>query len=191
MVEDYGLEPGAGHGWGRPDGEDATVTAAYERYRDALQGHLVQITRDPEVAADLVQDAYMKLLLEVRDRETPDNIRAWLYRVAHNAAISRARRVRTATVFGERIPGPEPMDGPEDAYLRKEASGALTQLLADARPDERRALALAAHGADGFEIARAIGRTHGATRTLLHRARTRNPRAGAAARGMTPAAEVR
>ena len=157
---------------GRPDPE-AFVIAAYEQYRDELQGHLLKFTRDPEAAADLVQEAYLKLLLEARGRDTPENVRAWLYRVALNAAVSRGRRLRTAQAIGDRIPGPAPEEGPEDACLRRETWQAAQGLLAGVRPDERRAILLAADGLDGADIAQAIGRTHGATRTMLHRARAK------------------
>ncbi len=152
---------------------ETQVIAAYERHRDELQGYLVRVTRDPEAAEDLVQEAFLKLLVETRDRRAPDNVRAWLYRVATNAAVSRGRRLRTAIVFEDRVPGPLPDEGPEEACLRREKSASVERLLAGVRPDERRALLLAADGVDGTLIARAIGRTPCATRTMLHRARTR------------------
>jgi len=154
-------------------GSEALVVASYERYRDELQGYLVKVTQDPEAAEDLVQEAFLKLFVEVRDRQAPDNVRAWLYRVASNAAVSRGRRLRTATVFEDRVPCPEPQEEPEAACLRKERSRSVERLLAGVGPDERRALLMAADGVDGVVIARAIGRSHVATRTLLHRARTR------------------
>ncbi len=154
-------------------GPEALVVAAYERHRGELQGYLVRMTRDPEAAADLVQEAFLKLLIDAQDGRAPDNVRAWLYRVASNAAVSRGRRLRTATVFEDRIPGPEPEEGPEEACLRVETSRSVERLLEGVTPDERQALLLAAEGVDGVVIARAIGRTHCATRTLIHRARTR------------------
>lgn len=154
-------------------GSENLVIAAYERYRDELQGHLVRVTRDPEAAADLVQEAFLKLLVESRARQAPDNVRAWLYRVASNAAVSRGRRLRSATVFADRVPGPVPDEGPEEACLRKEAIGSAQRLLTGVGPVERRALLMAADGVGGAVIAREIGRSHEATRTLLHRARTR------------------
>ncbi len=91
---------------------ETQVIAAYERHRDELQGYLVRVTRDPEAAEDLVQEAFLKLLVETRDRQAPDNVRAWLYRVATNAAVSRGRRLRTAIVFEDRVPGPAARRGP-------------------------------------------------------------------------------
>ena len=154
-------------------GSEAAVVAAYERYRDELQGHLMRVTRDPEAAADLVQEAFLKLLVETREGRAPDNVRAWLYRVATNAAVSRGRRLRTATDFADRVPSPEPDEGPEEACMRKEAIVSVERLLSGVGPVERRALLLAADGVDGVAIAHAIGRSHLATRSLLHRARTR------------------
>ena len=152
---------------------ETIVTAAYERYQAELRGHLLRVTRDPDAAEDLVQEAFVKLLIETRTRRAPDNVRAWLYRVALNAAVSRGRRLQTALAFADRIPGPLPEDSPEETYVRREGWQAAHRLLATVPADERRAILLAADGADGQEIAHAIGRTHGATRTLLHRARAR------------------
>jgi RNA polymerase sigma-70 factor (ECF subfamily) len=156
-----------------PRGPEALVVAAYEQYRDELQGYLARVTRDPEVASDLVQEAFLKLLLEARHRDAPDNVRAWLYRVATNAAVSRGRRLSTANALGDRVPGPQPADDPEDACLRAEERRCVERLLSRVRPDERRALLLAADGVEGAQIAVAIGRSHVATRTLIHRARAR------------------
>jgi len=55
----------------------------------------------------------------------------------------------------------------------RESRGELVAALAVLRPAERAALILAAHGVTGPEIARHLGRTHGATRALMCRARTR------------------
>ena len=49
----------------------------------------------------------------------------------------------------------------------------LDSALAGLSLPDRTALVLAAHGATGQEIARRLGRSHAATRTLLSRARQR------------------
>ena len=49
----------------------------------ALQWHTYQ------VAEDLVQDAFIKLM---KQRAWPDEVRPWLFRVVRNSAISRLRR---------------------------------------------------------------------------------------------------
>jgi DNA-directed RNA polymerase specialized sigma24 family protein len=65
------------------------------------------------------------------------------------------------------------MDSPESATLRRERTETLERVLGDLPDDARVALLLAAHGFKGEEIADAIGRSHGATRSMLLRARLR------------------
>ena len=65
------------------------------------------------------------------------------------------------------------MDSPESATLRRERTETLERVLGDLPDDARVALLLAAHGFKGEEIAEAIGRSHGATRSMLLRARLR------------------
>jgi RNA polymerase sigma factor (sigma-70 family) len=65
------------------------------------------------------------------------------------------------------------MDSPESAALRRERTETLERVLGDLPPDARVALLLSAHGFKGEEIAETIGRSHGATRSMLLRARLR------------------
>jgi DNA-directed RNA polymerase specialized sigma24 family protein len=101
----------------------------------------------------------------------PDDVRPWLFRVATNAAISRGRR---GAVWGRLVPRlvdrREP-DRPETEVIRSERDHELHHALAGLPPDARAALLLAAQGFDGHHIAASIGRTEGATRTLMCRTR--------------------
>jgi DNA-directed RNA polymerase specialized sigma24 family protein len=64
-------------------------------------------------------------------------------------------------------------DSPEIGYLRHEQASALGDVLMLLSAEARAALLLSADGFSGEEIAAAIGRSHGATRTLLSRARVK------------------
>lgn len=152
---------------------DQVVTLAYARHYEAVFSQALRMARDADAAADLVQESYVRLLLEARAGRVPDNVRAWLCRVATNAAISRGRRMTTVQVFAARVPGPPPSVGPEDAYLERETSTDVDRLLTHLSADERRALVLSAHGVAGRDIADAIGKSCAGTRVLMHRARTR------------------
>jgi len=61
--------------------------------------------------------------------------------------------------------------GPESAYLEQERDADLDLALGELGDDARTALLMAAGGFNGMEIAEAIGRTGGATRTLMCRSR--------------------
>ena len=62
---------------------------------------------------------------------------------------------------------------PEEELIERETAGALTRLLAHLPDDVRTALILSAHGYSGAEIARHIGRSEIATRSLISRHRSR------------------
>ncbi len=72
---------------------EAAIATAWSDHHEELYAFLVRTTRDPETAEDLLAEAFLRLTREVRADRTPDHIRAWLYRVAANLAMSRARRI--------------------------------------------------------------------------------------------------
>ena len=50
--------------------------------------------RDPELAADLTQDAFVKAYRAYDTLEKPEHARAWLYQIAHRVALDDLRRKR-------------------------------------------------------------------------------------------------
>ncbi len=156
---------------------DALVVAAWTDHHAEVYAFLVRTARDPGVAEDLLSEAYLRLTREVRAGRTPDNVRAWLYRVGANLAVSRGRRISAALRGLVRIQTttapPVTTLTPEASYLAREGRAAIVGILADLDPGARAALLLAAEGFSGAEIAAAIGRSEAATRTLLCRTRIR------------------
>lgn len=155
----------------RPSGATDTVREAFESYQRDIHSFLRAATRDVEVAEDLTQETFIRLVNEVRAGRTPDNIRAWLYTVASHLVTSRARRNKVAERFKSIIAIRSSAESPEREALRNEQQGAMHHALARLPADSRTALLLSAHGFSGQEIGRVLGRTEGATRTLLCRAR--------------------
>jgi RNA polymerase sigma-70 factor, ECF subfamily len=157
----------------RPAARDdaVVVTAAYDSHERALYAFALGLTRSGTAAEDLVQESYLRLGREVQAGRTPDNVRAWLYRVCANLATSRGRRTSVATRYLPFLASREVGETPEARHLRLELGVELSAALADLSPDERTALLLSAGGFHGPEIAEIIGRSHGATRTMLTRTR--------------------
>ena len=147
------------------------VTMAYDEHERALYGFALGLTRSGTTAEDLVQESYLRLVREVRAGRTPDNVRAWLYRVCANLATSRGRRASVATRYLPFLVSREVGETPEARHLRLELGVELSAALAELTHDERTGLLLSAGGFHGPEIAEIIGRSHGATRTMLTRAR--------------------
>jgi RNA polymerase sigma-70 factor (ECF subfamily) len=159
-----------------PVDQYGAVSAAFESYHAELYNFLRRSTRDEAAAEDLLQEAYLRLTREVDAGRTPEHVRGWLYRVASNLAISRGRRRTTAFEwmgrYGRHSLGDD-VASPEAGMLARERTSAIDAVLATLPAEARTALLLSADGFSGEEIAVAIGRSHGATRTLLSRTRVR------------------
>jgi RNA polymerase sigma-70 factor (ECF subfamily) len=162
------------------------VQLAYEVHRGPLVRRLTVLTRDADVAEDLAQEAFLRLAREVEDGRTPNDPGAWLHRVAGNLVASRGRHLSVIDRRAGELPRPDAPPSPETLVVDAELTEALREVLAQLSSDDRGALILAAQGYRGPEIAATIGRTAGATRTLLCRARSKvRDRLGVA--GFSPA----
>ena len=149
------------------------VAAAYEAHQREIHSFVLHATRDPDTAADVTQEAFLRLLREVSERTPPDNVRAWLYRVASNLVVTGARRTSVVDRWRRRLGVADVApDSPEGAVLATERDERVRSALARLPNDTRVALLLAANGFSGREVAAAIGRSELATRSLLCRART-------------------
>jgi len=151
--------------------DELALSVLYETHRGELFAFLLRMTRDREVAEDLLQETFVRLITETRAGRMPEQVRAWLYRVAANAAISRGRHGSVWNRLMPRLLDRREPASPESEVLRTERESELHTALARLAPDARAALLLAAQGFSGQEVAASIGRTEGATRTLLCRAR--------------------
>jgi RNA polymerase sigma-70 factor (ECF subfamily) len=149
------------------------VEAAYAAYRGALVRSLTAMTRLPDVAEDVAQEAYLRLVREVEAGRVPNDIPAWLHRVGANLVATRGRRRSVSDRKAPYLRPPAPSADPEEEVVHAELSDVLNAALASLPDDARAALVLAAHGYGGPEIAQRISRSSGATRTLLCRARSR------------------
>ena len=91
------------------DGDDASYTKLYERYDSKVLTYLRTILRDyPEAADDMFQEAFVRLFRERKRRREEgvnynpvQSVRAWLFRVAHNLAISYLRKRKKTVTFSD------------------------------------------------------------------------------------------
>ena len=149
------------------------IAAAFRDHSAAIYGTALRSTRDPEFAADVTQDAFLRLVVEAQAGRFPDNVGGWLYRTSANLVISRARRTAVARRLAPRLVRLDGPAEPDAVAVLQEQHTELRVALATLPAADRDALCMAAQGATGQEIARHLGRSHAATRTLLSRARGR------------------
>lgn len=149
------------------------LETAFMEHRAGLVRHLTTVTRDVDVAEDLAQEAFLRLAGEVDRGRQPDDPGAWLHRVGSNLAMSRGRHLQVVDRRAGDLARPSEPPGPEQILVEGELTAAVSEVLGEMTGAERHALVLAAYGYRGIEIASAIGRSAGATRTLLCRARAK------------------
>jgi len=68
------------------------VEALFGRHHAEIYAYLLRMLREPELAADLTQDAFIKAYRNYETLERPENARAWLYQIAHRVALDEIRR---------------------------------------------------------------------------------------------------
>jgi RNA polymerase sigma-70 factor (ECF subfamily) len=157
--------------WDR-DEAAAFVEVLFGRYHGEIYAYLVRMLREPELAADLTQDAFIKAYRNYETLEKPENARAWLYQIAHRVALDEIRRRKIIRFFP--WTGESPGSAPSaehlvmDAHLSADMQRALARI-----PERQRAALLLAelHDLTGLELAAALGVSHVAARALLTRAR--------------------
>jgi RNA polymerase sigma-70 factor, ECF subfamily len=151
--------------------DPAAIMRLYDELHGDLYGYAVAVSRDGFAAEDLVQESFLRLVREHRAGRPPMDARTWLFRVCTNLSRSRFRRWLVAERHRNLLRSDDVGESPEAAALRSEARISVRRALADLPEDARMALMLSAEGFSGPEVARIIGRSEGATRTLLWRAR--------------------
>ena len=126
-------------------------------------------------AEDLTEQAFLQAYRHFdRARRESDGrpLRPWLIRIAHNLALNyyrdRSRRPQTP------LESADPIAAQHGTEAIAEGRAELRDVMANLEhlPDDRREALIMrfALGMDNREIARALGRTDGATKVLLHRA---------------------
>src|SRR5215218_3363011 len=164
-------------------GHDEAFRVLHDRYRQRLFAYVRQMLSagSRQDAEDVLQDVFVRAYGALRNDNREMNVRAWLYRVAHNRCIDHLRRPipPAAEVFEmSRKPLHDPV---EEAQRRDD----LRQLVHDVSnlPEQQRS-ALLMREIDGMtyaDLAVALDVTVPAVKSLLVRARV----------GLVEAAEAR
>ena len=162
------------------------------RHSPGVGRYLRSMVREAELALDLTQETFLKIWLNAASFEPRGPFRAWLYRVARNAAISDMRKQRVRDFFGiaPRRDEGEPAEplwpgrGPELETLDRELGVRLRREIARLPVKLREAFVLAAvEELSMAEVARITRSPEGTVKARVHRARQRLRTALTAAEG--------
>ena len=114
------------------------IERLYDAHAAALFAFLLNLTRDEADTRDLLQEMFVKLAREPQLLAGVREERAFLIRLAHNAAIDlmrrRGTRERTKENFAAEILSPfAPASDPDEQFFREELAAALGELPAEQR----------------------------------------------------------
>ena len=145
----------------------------YEQEHVGLFRFIRGVVRDQELAEDILQEAFLRLVAELRAGAEPENVHAWLYRVATNLVISRGRRTQTMLRHLPELATLRHASSPERQVLEAERDEALRLALGSLPLETRAAVVLASSGFTAREIGETLGKSEGAVRMLVSRGRLR------------------
>lgn len=166
------------------EGDRAAFAELVERYKQPVTNLIARTINDPTEAEDLAQNAFVQAYKSAHRYEVTAKFSTWLFTIARNLALNEIRRRsrHRADSLDETFddndeqPVRQAVDrrsaGPTDELLRDELVDKVDEAV-NALPDKQRtALLLCREEEMSYEeIAKVIGCTLSATKSLIHRAR--------------------
>jgi RNA polymerase sigma factor (sigma-70 family) len=150
-------------------GSTAAFETIYRRHQQALHAYCRSILRSDADAGDALQSTMLRALSALQDgREVA--IRPWLFRIAHNEAVSLLRQRRSSAAdIDEEPAAPASL---ESQVADRERVAELTADLRDLTERQRAALTLReVSGLSHGEIALVLGVSEGAAKQAIYEAR--------------------
>ncbi len=134
------------------------VLEHYDRESVPLRRYLLFLGVDPETAQEVVQESFLKLHQHLLANGDRTNLRAWLYRVAHNLgrnAQTAFRATKTDPLPDVTVSGDLPSSAAsiEDELLAEERTARTREAIARLTPAQRDCILLRAQGFKYREIA--------------------------------------
>lgn len=160
--------------------EQRTAADLFERHHLALFRYVYRLTRRREIAEDVVQEVFVRVMRNLDTYHESGREVAWLFTIARRLLIDRSRAL---TRFPpELLPQPEP-----HAQASQETSLALAEALTGVPEADREAFLLREIGGLTYEeIAVVCKTTPDSVRSRIYRARVRLRSALSAPMRMTP-----
>ncbi len=148
---------------------------AYRDLYPALHRFALRLSGDADVADDIVQEAFTRLI----DQDLPlEEARPWLFVVVANQFRDRVRnRERRARLLAARPPIPEALEAPDVGVERAEKIRRVRRALDQLSERDRRMLLMREEGFRYKEIAEALGVKASSVGALVARALKRFARA--------------
>jgi RNA polymerase sigma-70 factor (ECF subfamily) len=152
--------------------DSSAFAEIYERYYQGIYNFVYYRVTDEALAEDLTAEVFLKAMEAIESftfRGVP--LSAWLYRIANNLVVDHFRRQpRHGNVSLEETTvsaGENPTDALEQGLTQQTIRRALSELTEE---QQQVVLLKFVDGLSNNEVARVLGKTEGAIKSLQHRA---------------------
>jgi len=156
-------------------GDRTALARLAERWQPRLLAHARRLLGEPELAADVTQEAWIEIIRGIAGLNDSDAFAAWAYRiVTHRCARTIGRRQRQRSGESDLARQPAATDVTAATDERSADFATVRDAMADLPPDQRAALAL--FYLEDFrvaEIAVALDTAPGTIKTRLMHARNK------------------
>jgi RNA polymerase sigma-70 factor (ECF subfamily) len=167
-------------------GWEASYRELLRRYERPVFSLIYRMVRDRELAEDLTQETFVKVLNALDQYRPEYKFSSWIFKIANNAAIDHLRRREPETlsidggpdaVTAESIKATALQLGsqsetPLDEIEARDLGSAIERAIGALRPEYRACIILRhIEGRPYEEIAEALGLPLGTVKTYIHRAR--------------------
>ncbi|MGH3794851.1 MAG: RNA polymerase sigma factor SigM [Pseudonocardiaceae bacterium] len=155
-------------------GDPQAFTELVRRHRDRMWAVALRTVRDPDEAADALQDAFVSAFRSAGSFRGQAQVTTWLHRIVVNACLDRLRRRQVRPTFPLPEAGPGEPAAPGDAMAARETQLAVGDAL-DSLPFEQRA-AIVLVDVEGYSVAESaalLGIAAGTVKSRCARGRAR------------------
>ncbi len=168
------------------EGREPAYRELLARYERPVFTLIFRMVRDRELAEDLSQETFVKVLNNIDRYSTDFKFSSWLFKIANNVTIDHLRKRHLETVSIEGSPDastPEqekatalaivsPGESPLEELESKELGSAIEKAIGRLRPEYRSCILLRHVEAYSYEeISEIVGLPLGTVKTYIHRAR--------------------
>jgi len=161
-------------------GDQAAFAELYSRYFDPVYDFVARMTRNPDEAADIAQDTFLKAMNALGGLQKGASFKSWVFTIARNTALNRiekSSRTRPLTFEGEDgeevrmdVIDTDRFSDPEEAAQASAVASLVWEAAAGLDPRQLSLLDLhLRQGLDSGEIADVLGVTKNNGYVMLNR----------------------
>jgi len=149
------------------------VVGLFDQLREPLLRYLIGLGLAPEDGQEIVQETFLALFQHLVRGKPRTNLRAWLFRVAHNLALKRRHAARRNQGLDADDLFVDAGPTPEDQAVDRQRHRRLAAVLEGLERQDRRCLLLRAEGLRYREIAEILDISLGSVALSLSRSLAR------------------